>query len=259
MTRGVLAAAALVACAATARAADAPGPLFLVSIPVDAPPRLALDGPLAATLELHPDGAAKVETAREWFRGAVARDGAVTLRLDEAAPGSRPGEAQRRPTFFVDADQPAVVALRAEVVKAYGATPTPADLARFVDGWITKKSMGRLLDDASTVARRREGDCTEHAVLLAAVARLFGRASRVVLGVALVRGEGRILALGHAWAEIEDGGRWHTADAAMVGLPAPVRHVPLGALADEGPAYASAAWRQLSPLDVKRVVLRAVP
>jgi hypothetical protein len=74
----------------------------------------------------------------------------------------------------------------------------------------------RSFDIASTVARRREGDCTEHAVLLTALARLHGHAARVVLGLVLVRIEGQPpRAFGHAWVERHDGKAWRPADAAL--------------------------------------------
>jgi transglutaminase-like putative cysteine protease len=216
---------------------------------------MALDGPVVATLELHPNGLARTGSVREWFPGAAPEAGAIALRLDQASPSSPPADAHRRASFFVDMDQPSVVALRAEVVKASGPTPTIEDLTRFVDRWIAKKNMSRILDPASTVARRREGDCTEHAVLLAALARLFERPSRVVLGVALLRSEGGVAALGHAWTEIHDGRKWRVADAAAAGLPVAVRYLPLAAIADEGPAFASAVGDQLSAIDIRRVVL----
>jgi hypothetical protein len=67
------------------------------------------------------------------------------------------------------------------------------------------------------------------------------------------------MALGHAWAEIHDGGRWQIADAAALNIPAPLRYLPLAALTDEGPGFDGAAWQLLTPLDVKSIVLSAAP
>ena len=122
-----------------------------------------------------------------------------------------------------------------------------------MDGWIARKNLTRGIDSAARVAARREGDCSEHAVLLAAAARLAGRASRVVVGVALVEVGGQLRGFGHAWTEIHDGRAWHTVDATM--LPAGVRYLPLAALADEGPGYVGSAWAVLTPLDVRRIAL----
>jgi transglutaminase-like putative cysteine protease len=68
---------------------------------------------------------------------------------------------------------------------------------------------------ASTVAARREGDCTEHAVLLAALVRARKIPARVVLGIALLEGPKAVLAVGHAWVEWHDGKQWLLADAAL--------------------------------------------
>ena len=63
----------------------------------------------------------------------------------------------------------------------------------------------------------RSGDCTEFAVLLAAVARARGIATRVVTGLAYSsRFVGRSHAFGpHAWVQVWDGTRWVSYDAAL--------------------------------------------
>lgn len=239
--------------------ADLESAAFLLSLlPLDAPPALAADARLRIRLELTEPGAGKAATLRAWFPAAVVEGGAVALPLAGAAPADRtpPTAAQRGPSFFVDYDEPAAAPFRAAVA-ALGPSPSDEALARLVDGWIVKKSGTRGLDPASRVARRREGDCSEHAVLLAAAARLAGRPSRFVVGLALVPVEGRLLAFGHAWAEIHDGVAWRAADAAP--LPRGVRYLPLSALEDEGPGYQGAAWAGLSAIDVRRVVLAADP
>ena len=233
--------------------------VLLALLPVEAPAQLAADGPLRVRLELTGPGAAKAGTLRGWFPAAALDAGAATVDLAGRAPAAAaepPSAAERGPSFFVDYDQPAAAPFRAAVA-GLGAAPSDDDLRRLVDGWIVKKNMTRGLDPASRVARRREGDCSEHAVLLGAAARLAGRPSRIVLGVALVPVEGRLLAFGHAWAELHDGTAWRLADATP--LPAGVRYVPLSVLADEGPGYTAAAWAGLSPLDVRRIVLAPAP
>jgi transglutaminase-like putative cysteine protease len=250
---------AVVLAASAPTAADELGPLFLASLPASAPTDLPLDGPIVARLALHPGGEAKVASAREWFRDAAFAEGVLVMRLDHASPSTAPTAGQRAASFLVDVDDPAVAALRDEIAKRSGAQPALEDLTRFVDGWITKKDMSRVLDNASTVAVRREGDCTEHAVLTAAVARLFGKPSRVVMGIALVRIQGRVMALGHAWAEIHEGGQWRIADAAARSIPVPLRYLPLAAVADEGPGFDGALWQLLTPVDVKNVVLTGAP
>jgi hypothetical protein len=238
--------------------ADELGPLFLASVAVDGPGELAAGQPVEVTLELHPGAEAKAESLREWFPEAKVVDGRVTLRLVAEPVGvSPPTEAQRRPSFLVDFDEPPVAALRERLAKELGPHPDDAALATFVDGFITHKSMRRLVDPASVVARRREGDCSEHAVLLAALARLVGRPARVVLGVALLPLTGRVVAAGHAWAELHDGTRWHEVDA--VTLPDGARHLPLMVVVDEGPGHLLAQLERLSPFDLRRLTLGPAP
>lgn len=245
--------------AAAARAADDPAAIFFALLPADVPAGLAADAPLRVRVELTPPGAGKIASLRAWFPGASVAAGAVTLDLAGNAPPAivaPPVPAQRGPSFFVDHDQPAAAPFRAAVA-ALGPAPSREALERLVDGWIVHKTMARGLDAASRVAARREGDCSEHAVLLAAAARLAGRPSRFVLGIALVPIGGALRAFGHAWVELHDGRGWSIADATP--LPAGVRYVPLSVLEDEGPGYVAALWGGLAPADVKRVVVGPLP
>jgi hypothetical protein len=254
--RAVAIAALVLAGASPRLAAAEAAPVYLIQLDVESEAGLALEPPLAARLELHPGRAAKVKSLREWFPRAAARGDAVTVVLREGAlAAGRPTAAQRRPSFFVDADDPGVVALR-DALGPVAPGEAPARIAALVGRHIEKKDLARLLDRASTVAARREGDCTEHAVLTAAVARAAGLAARVVFGVALVADQsGGIHGLGHAWAEIHDGRRWRVSDATDPDRSWRVLYLPLGVLRDEGPGYAVSAWGALTPLDVKRVVL----
>jgi transglutaminase-like putative cysteine protease len=75
---------------------------------------------------------------------------------------------------------------------------------------------------AREVLARRRGDCNEHAVLLAALARAAGIPARVVAG-AVYANDGFYY---HAWTELWLG-RWVSADAAFGQLPADATHVKL--------------------------------
>jgi transglutaminase-like putative cysteine protease len=139
-----------------------------------------------------------------------------------------------------------------QVKNARGSTPAMAELVQFVGEYIEHKDMLRLFDIASVVARRKEGDCTEHAVLLTALARSFGYRARVVLGIVFVPIGSPIAAFEHAWVEYRAGDEWVIADAALPrGMVA--RYVPLDIIHDEGPAF----MRYLSPngFSVSRAVV----
>ena len=76
------------------------------------------------------------------------------------------------------------------------------------------------LPDALTTLDKRMGDCNEHAVLMAALARAAGYPAQVEAG--LVYQDGRFFY--HAWNRIYIG-RWITVDALFGQIPADVSHI----------------------------------
>jgi transglutaminase-like putative cysteine protease len=116
--------------------------------------------------------------------------------------------------------------------------------------------MSRGFDVASIVAEKREGDCTEHAVLTAALLRGTGFPAHVVLGLALVRIDDKWCAFGHAWTEYHDGQSWQLADATNVGETAEkIRYVPVRVMKDEGPGYGRASFDAFDIVDVRTLVV----
>ena len=140
------------------------------------------------------------------------------------------------PTFVVDFTEPEFDPLRQEL-GARGTRITRPQLVEYVAGLIDE-SNDRGWDLASVVARRRQGDCSEHAVLTTALARQQGIPARVVVGVALVADGANYGAFGHAWSEMLEDGQWHVADAALFDLQAAIRYVPITLMEDEGLGYA---------------------
>jgi len=164
----------------------------------------------------------------------------VKARLPSGAEVLAPAPPHPEARFVVlDAQAAAAVA---DARARLGPSPSIDAIVRFVDAFIVKKDVSRSFDVASVVARRREGDCTEHAVLLAALARTFGIPARVVEGIAVMELEGRVYAFGHAWVEVYRDGAWQPADAALVGAGARV-YLPLELLSDESPSYFMSSMR----------------
>lgn len=91
-------------------------------------------------------------------------------------------------------------------------------LERLVNRHIDNKSLRIGYASAADAARLREGDCTEHAVLLAALARANGIPARVVTGFAW-SGQfgGQASFVPHAWVAAWTGGQWQAFDAALPG------------------------------------------
>jgi transglutaminase-like putative cysteine protease len=111
-----------------------------------------------------------------------------------------------------------VAAMAAAAVREAG--PTPAARAeairRFVHGAISTKSLDVGFATASETARTREGDCSEHAVLLAALLRASGIPARVASGLVYAdsfAGEQNIFGY-HMWSQalLEQDGQWRWID-----------------------------------------------
>lgn len=121
-----------------------------------------------------------------------------------------PKPADRTASFVIDYDEPSVQTLVKTLAESSSQPPTAAKLTEIVASHIQVVEHGRF-DVASRVAQRGAGDCTEHAVLLAALGRARGIPSRVVFGYLLLPNRER--AIGHTWTEMHDGRRWAPFDA----------------------------------------------
>ncbi|MBN8482935.1 MAG: transglutaminase domain-containing protein, partial [Xanthomonadales bacterium] len=124
---------------------------------------------------------------------------------------------------WLQSTAPEVVALARR-----GAGDATSDLERmrnletFVRGYIARKTLGVGYASALDVARDPQGDCTEHAVLLAALGRALGIATRVVDGLAYAPGfaGAEHVFVPHAWVQAWVDGRWRGFDAALAGFDA---------------------------------------
>lgn len=113
----------------------------------------------------------------------------------------------------------------------------------------------RHYHDAVTALQDRSGDCTEFAVLLAAVARARGIPTRIVHGIAYSgRFAGRAHVFSpHAWVQAWDGTRWTSYDAGFG--PFGAGHIVL-AIGDGDPAALrglNRATRQLRIVDAAQI------
>lgn len=165
-------------------------------------------------------------------------------------------------SFVIDYPEPDVADLEARFRAGHeigGRTGLIEELTRFVDAEVPEKTSKHGFRIASQVARDRAGDCTEHAVLLVALARALDLPARVAVGVLLVDdGEGPS-AYGHAWAEIHDGESWQIADATRPEAALRggwLRHVPLTSLDSEGTGFGMSAltWAVAMPASVRTIV-----
>jgi len=120
--------------------------------------------------------------------------------------------------MMIDTSDPKLTALAKRAASGETDPLILADrLRRFVTDYVTDKNLNVGFATASEVCRRREGDCSEHSVLLAALGRIVGLPSRVVVGLAYVpsfAGQTDIFGY-HMWTEFHIDGRWIDFDAAL--------------------------------------------
>lgn len=96
----------------------------------------------------------------------------------------------------------------------------------FVHQYIRRKDLSQGFATASQVAREGQGDCTEHAVLLAAILRRMDIPTRLVAGLTYVTRDGQAVMMYHMWnvARVDEG--WLPVDATLGGL-APASRIAL--------------------------------
>ncbi|MEN7342449.1 MAG: transglutaminase domain-containing protein [Pseudomonadota bacterium] len=215
--------------------------LYLHVIPVDV---LEREDDQDATLRLfidNPEAVAATLTAKGMAVVASDTDSlTVSLKNARQTFSGQPDD-WLSDTFVIDYSEPSVVDMLASDAWQNDAQPLPIEaMEDGVFDWISDKTYARNFDFASTVARTRSGDCTEHAVLLAAAARASGKPARVVLGLMLVDGESPFV-YGHAWTEVWADGEWQLLDATKPEAYADAEalyYIPTGLLENESPSYA---------------------
>lgn len=129
--------------------------------------------------------------------------------------------------------------------RAAGTETDPAEICfrseKYVQEHLRLKNFSTALATAAEVAESLEGDCTEHAVLLAAMLRAKRIPTRLVAGVVyLERGTIPFFAA-HMWTEANVGGRWIPLDATLGQRGIGAAHIKLSesSFADDAPIPAT--------------------
>jgi len=148
-----------------------------------------------------------------------------------------------RSTPYLDFEHDSLRLLHQQALDEAPAKPLARaqQLRRFVAEFVAEKNLDSLLATATEVAASHSGDCTEHAVLLAALLRADGIPARVVTGLIYVDsfvGQRDLFGY-HMWTQglIDD--RWVDLDATLSGdQPFDAAHIAftVSALADEASA-----------------------
>ena len=121
-------------------------------------------------------------------------------------------EGDLEPSNLIQSDDPTVVFLAQQ---GAGEIDDPwqaaVALEKLVHTKMTSLGISSAFATAGEVARDLKGDCTEHAVLLAALARSRGIPARVAIGLVYYRQE----FLYHMWTEVHVDGAWIPLDATL--------------------------------------------
>ncbi len=130
------------------------------------------------------------------------------------APQDRPGRDDILPNSIIQSDDAKIVAMAKE---AAGELKDPWKIAvaleKFVNKHITAKDFTTAFATAAEVAQSRQGDCTEHSVLLAALARACEIPARGAMGLIYLP-EDRAFFY-HMWTEVYIDNRWIPLDATI--------------------------------------------
>jgi len=130
------------------------------------------------------------------------------------------GKTYLESTPFIQSDHPEIQAKVREIVSPDDPAIVKAKkLVTWVDEKIQKRPVLSVPNALETL-RYKVGDCNEHAVLLAALARASGIPAQVEAGLVYQRGRFYY----HAWNVLYLG-TWITADSVMGQLPADVTHI----------------------------------
>jgi len=128
-------------------------------------------------------------------------------------------------------------------------------LCRFVSDYVEDKNLSVGFATASETARSKEGDCTEHGVLLAALGRAVGIPTRLVTGIVYTRhfaGKEGVF-VGHLWTQYFIDGRWVDLDPALGQTVADPTHIALS-LSDAGDTgiadMVSSVWLNMGQLRI---------
>ncbi len=124
-----------------------------------------------------------------------------------------------KPTRFLQSDRKEIIDLAR---RAVGGTKDAVEAVRkieaFVADYIENTSLSVGYASAAEVLASKQGDCSEFAVLTAAMCRAVGIPAQVVVGIAYVEDFAGLQGFGgHAWTQAYVGGKWVGLDAAFKG------------------------------------------
>jgi hypothetical protein len=180
----------------TAAKDDDPGTLF----PTDTRQQVKSLDTTAKTFELH------VQASHGPVKGAN--------------PQPAPGKEFTASNYFINWDNDGVKGHAATVVKGLPQGATDWEKAVAIERWVNRNmkafEFSQAMATADNVAKTLSGDCTEYAMLSAAMCRSLGVPSRTVLGLVYAPAkDGKPYLAYHMWFEVYADGQWLPLDATL--------------------------------------------
>jgi transglutaminase-like putative cysteine protease len=161
---------------------------------------------------------------QHWHNGelSITRESLGEIRPVKIPLGGSELSQDLQPSFLVQSDAPA---LRDQAIDIVGEEKDGLRATRLLAAWVYQtldKRPTLSVPNALAVYTLQAGDCNEHSVLFAALARAVGIPTRIVSG--LLYSEGRFYY--HAWNEVYLG-EWLAVDSVMNQIPADPTHIRL--------------------------------
>ena len=167
-------------------------------------------------------------------------DGTATIEVVAVRPGQdqspaaaaanakdKPTAGDLEPNSQIQSDDPVIKKLAAQVAADKDDTwKTAQAIERFVHQQVEEKNFSQAFASALEVAKSKQGDCTEHSVLLAAIARAHGIPARCAFGLvysASLKGFAY-----HMWNEVWIDDRWVPLDGTLAYGGIGGAHIKLG-------------------------------
>ncbi len=160
------------------------------------------------------------EDARQTIRNATDKSLELVVTA-QRGPGTNdnamsPGQEYLTSNQFIDSDDARIRALARAITRKEN---DPWKKALLLEKWVhdnMKVSTSVGFPNASKIANDLEGDCRQHALLLAALCRAQSIPSRTAIGLIYVREPGKSPYFGfHMWTEVWVRGKWTALDAVL--------------------------------------------
>jgi len=149
----------------------------------------------------------------------------------------KPDDKYLQPSEFLQSDDHRIIRLARRAAAGIRDPNRIADnMEQTVHDTVRNKNFSTALASAAEVAENREGDCTEHAMLLAAMLRAGRLPSRIAVGFVYSNQFNGFA--GHMWTEVWLKDRWYPLDATLAAGGIGAGHLKIGhsALDENSPA-----------------------